>query len=61
MESDELPLEALLARYEEGVKLVEICRARLASADARIQQLERAATGESKLQPLNSDGGDRRQ
>jgi len=54
MESDALPLETLLARYEEGVKLVEVCQARLAAAEVRIQQLEKSATGEVRLKPLNA-------
>lgn len=53
MESETLPLETLLARYEEGVKLVEVCRARLAAAEVRIQQLEKTATGEPSLKPLD--------
>ena len=52
MESETLPLETLLARYEEGVKLVEVCQARLAAAEVRIQQLEKTATGEVRPKPL---------
>ena len=32
MESDDLPLEALLAKYEEGTRLVKICQEKLAEA-----------------------------
>jgi exodeoxyribonuclease VII small subunit len=55
MESDELPLEALIARYEEGVKLAKMCQEKLAEAELKIQQLEKAASGEMKLKPLSSD------
>jgi len=52
MESDELPLEALMARYEEGTRLVKICQEKLAEAELKIQQLEKNAAGEMKLKPL---------
>lgn len=52
MESDDLPLEALLTRYEEGMKLARVCETRLARAEVRIQQLEQNAAGELKLKPL---------
>ena len=52
MESDELPLETLLARYEEGAKLAGICQAKLAEAELKIQLLEKSAAGEMKLKPF---------
>ena len=55
MESDELPLETLLARYEEGVKLVKVCQEKLAEAELKIQQLEKGAANEIKLKPLSPD------
>lgn len=53
MESDDLPLETLLARYEEGARLVKICQEKLAEAEVKIQQLEKNAAGELKLKPLD--------
>ena len=53
MESDDLPLETLLAKYEEGSKLVKICQEKLSEAELKIQQLEKNAAGEMKLRPLN--------
>jgi exodeoxyribonuclease VII small subunit len=53
MESDDLPLETLLAKYEEGAKLVKICQEKLADAELKIQQLEKNAAGELKLKPLD--------
>ena len=53
MESDDLPLESLLAKYEEGTKLVKVCQDKLAEAELKIQQLEKNAAGEIKLKPLN--------
>jgi exodeoxyribonuclease VII small subunit len=55
MEADDLPLETLLARYEEGARLVKICQEKLAEAEVKIQQLEKTAAGELKLKPLESD------
>ena len=52
MESEELPLESLLARYEEGTRLVKVCQEKLAEAELKIQQLEKNAAGEMKLKPL---------
>ena len=53
MESDDLPLESLLAKYEEGAKLVNVCQEKLTEAELKIQQLEKNATGEIKLKPLD--------
>ncbi|MBI4661943.1 MAG: exodeoxyribonuclease VII small subunit [Verrucomicrobia bacterium] len=52
MESQDLPLEALLARFEEGTKLAQICQTKLAEADLKIQQLEKNAAGEFALHPI---------
>jgi len=53
MESEDLPLEALLARYEEGTRLVKICQEKLAEAELKIRQLEKNAAGEMKLKPID--------
>jgi len=42
MEDGELPLEQLLARYEEGTRLAKLCQEKLAAAELRIRQLEAA-------------------
>jgi exodeoxyribonuclease VII small subunit len=55
MESDDLPLETLLARYEEGARLVKICQEKLAEAEVKIQQLEKTAAGELKLKPFATE------
>ena len=52
MESQELPLEALLAKFEEGTQLARLCQEKLADAEVKIQQLEKNAAGEMKLKPL---------
>jgi exodeoxyribonuclease VII small subunit len=53
MESQDLPLDSLLAKYEEGKRLSRMCQEKLASAEVRIQQLEQNAAGEMKLKPLS--------
>jgi exodeoxyribonuclease VII small subunit len=55
MESDDLPLETLLAKYEEGSRLVKICQEKLAEAELKIQQLEKNAAGEMKLKPFETE------
>jgi exodeoxyribonuclease VII small subunit len=56
MESEDLPLETLLAKYEEGTKLAQLCQAKLGEADLKIQQLEKEASGELKLKPVEDEG-----
>ena len=58
MEAGDLPLETLLARYEEGVKLTKICQDKLAEAELKIQQLEKTAGGELRLRPLAAESAD---
>ncbi|HEX3625718.1 MAG TPA: exodeoxyribonuclease VII small subunit [Verrucomicrobiae bacterium] len=54
MESDDLPLETLLTKYEEGSRLAKICREKLSEAELKIQQLEKNAAGELKLKSLEN-------
>lgn len=54
MESGDLPLEALLKRFEEGSKLAEVCQSKLAEAELRIQKLERNLEGEPELKPFDT-------
>jgi exodeoxyribonuclease VII small subunit len=55
MESEELPLETLLRRYEEGVKLAQVCQTRLAEAEQKIVLLEQSLSGEFRLRPIESE------
>lgn len=55
MESEDLPLEMLLARYEEGVKLARVCQTKIADAELKIQQLEKNAAGNLVLKPVAAD------
>ena len=50
MESGKLPLEDLIVRYEEGMKLVKTCQERLASAEQRIEIITRNHAGKPVVQ-----------
>lgn len=45
MEEEQLPLEQLLQRYEEGVKLLRFCQEQLKAAHDRIRVLMEEANG----------------
>lgn len=55
METEDLPLETLLAKYEEGTHLARICQEKLAEAEVKIQQLERNPAGDLKVKPLSPE------
>ena len=52
MELEDLPLENLLAKYEEGTRLAKLCQDKLAEAELKIQQLEKNTAGELELKPV---------
>lgn len=52
MEGDQLPLETLLARYEEGMRLVSQAQSRLQAAELKIQAISKAADGSIELKSL---------
>ena len=54
MESEELPLETLLSKYEEGTQMAKICQDKLAEAELKIQQLEKMPSGDLKVKPLQT-------
>ncbi|MBL9167190.1 MAG: exodeoxyribonuclease VII small subunit [Verrucomicrobiales bacterium] len=51
METGDLPLDKMLAQYEEGVRLGQICQQKLAEAELRIETLEKNSAGELVLKP----------
>ncbi len=53
MESSELPLETLLAEFEQGTRLARICQTQLAAAEVRIRQLEKDLGGELQTRPVD--------
>ena len=54
MESGELPLESLMAKFEEGTRLAKLCQTKLAQAEVKVQQLEKSAAGDITLKPVES-------
>jgi exodeoxyribonuclease VII small subunit len=55
METEELSLETLLSRFEEGTQLAKVCQSKLADAELKIQKLEKNSAGEMVLKPLSPD------
>jgi exodeoxyribonuclease VII small subunit len=51
MKNQDLPLETLLARFEEGAQLAELCQNKLAEAELKIHQLEKTAAGQIIVKP----------
>ncbi|MGC4073490.1 MAG: exodeoxyribonuclease VII small subunit [Nibricoccus sp.] len=45
MESGDVPLAELMARFEDGSKLLKICEARLKDAELKIELLKKQSTG----------------
>jgi exodeoxyribonuclease VII small subunit len=54
MESGKLPLEDLIVRYEEGMKLVKICQERLTSAEQRIEIITRNSAGKAMVKDFEA-------
>lgn len=57
MESDKMPLEDLLVRYEEGLKLVKFCSEKLTDAEKRIDIITRNASGKAVLTEFEPAAG----
>jgi exodeoxyribonuclease VII small subunit len=45
MESGEVPLAELLAKFEEGTRLLKVCESRLKDAELKIEQLKKQKDG----------------
>jgi len=56
MESGEVPLAELLAKFEEGSKLLKVCEARLKDAEMKIEQLKKQKDG-GLLAPFDAERG----
>jgi exodeoxyribonuclease VII small subunit len=57
MEAGQLPLEKLIASYEEGVKLASVCQEKLDAAAKKIQIIAKNASGQTRLDefPIAAD------
>jgi exodeoxyribonuclease VII small subunit len=58
MEQGEIPLSELLAKYEEGSKLLRICESRLKEAELRIEKLRRRPDGKTVLEAFEPGGNE---
>jgi len=54
MEAGELPLETMMARFEEGVNLVKTCQTRLEEAEVKISRLDQDPAGNPIVTPADS-------
>lgn len=55
MESDKLPLEDLIVRYEEGTRLVKLCSEKLAAAEKKIAIITRDAAGKPRAEEFEPE------
>jgi exodeoxyribonuclease VII small subunit len=54
MESGEVPLAELLARFEEGSRLIRVCESRLKDAELRIEQLKKQKDGSASFEKFET-------
>ena len=52
MESGDVPLAALLAKFEEGGKLLKHCETRLKDAELKIEQLQEAKGWQGRVRTV---------
>ena len=55
MESGEVPLAELLAKFEQGTKLLKVCEARLKDAELKIEQLKKAKDGTVAFEKFDTE------
>lgn len=58
LEEDKLPLDEMLAVYEEGVALARLCGEKLEAAEQKVKLIARQADGSVTLQDFD-DGGEK--
>jgi exodeoxyribonuclease VII small subunit len=56
MEAGELPLESLIAKYEEGIALTKLCQEKLDRAEERIRIIGRDSVGNPVLEDFENSG-----
>jgi exodeoxyribonuclease VII small subunit len=55
MESGEVPLAELLAKFEEGTRLLKICETRLKDAELKIEQLKKQKDGSFTFEKFETE------
>jgi exodeoxyribonuclease VII small subunit len=58
MEAGDVPLAELLAKFEEGTKLLKVCEARLKDAELRIEQLKKQEDGPPAFEKFAATGAE---
>ena len=58
MESGDVPLAELLAKFEEGSKLLKVCESRLKDAELKIEQLKKQKDGKITFEKFETTRGD---
>ena len=53
LEEDKLPLEEMLARYEEGVALARFCGEKLEAAEQKVRLIAKKADGSVTLEDFD--------
>ena len=56
MEQGDVPLAELLAKYEEGSRLLKACEGRLKEAELKIEKLKKSKDGSTAFEPFESRG-----
>ena len=54
MESGDVPLADLLAKFEEGSKLLKVCETRLKDAELKIEQLKKQKDGKVAFEKFST-------
>jgi exodeoxyribonuclease VII small subunit len=54
MEQGEVPLAELLAKYEEGSRLLKVCESRLKDAELKIEKLKKPKDGDAAFEQFES-------
>lgn len=57
MESGDVPLAELLAKFEEGTRLLKLCEGRLKEAELKIEQLKKQKDGTVTFEKFETDRG----
>lgn len=55
LESGELSLDEALKRYEEGIRLVQLCSKKLEAAQKKVEVLTKTSGGKFQLKPFEED------
>jgi len=58
MEGDRMPLDEMVVSYEEGMKLLQVCRARIETARRRVEQISSGNDGKAELTPFEPGTAD---